>query len=175
MKNRSRYKPYQINNLEYYRIPLSTKKNITSGFSQHELLYSLSKNLGAMVYYACPMLFDRCELYKQHPDMNLLRLADVECCPSAYSDNESHFIYFNDKIANPIWCSDPVEGVALTPEEMIKKFRDGFDNEKFRSSQIALLGELERPVKFENEETELRILDFVSDSLIFVKYCNNDC
>lgn len=59
MTNRTKHTPDSIRSSPHYRIPLSTKKNGKTGISQHELLYRLAGNPGALVYYACPMLFDR--------------------------------------------------------------------------------------------------------------------
>lgn len=117
MQKRVRHTPRIITNRPHQRVSLDTTKNINTGFSQHELLYNLNQNYGAYVYYACPMIFDREELYNPNPDMDLLRLADISSCPSEYSDNEKHFIYFNDITSTPVWCSEPTEGKAISPKE----------------------------------------------------------
>jgi hypothetical protein len=107
--------PPQIRNRPHYRSSLDTKKNLTTGVSQHELLYKLSKNPGAFVYYACPMVFDRAKLYEVNIDLEDLRLADLTSCPSPYDDNDNHFLYFDDPHADPVWCSEPHVGKALSP------------------------------------------------------------
>lgn len=117
MWRRMKYTPAPIRNRPYYRADLYTTRNINTGLSQHELLYNLSQRQGAMVYYACPMLFDRAALYDVDVDLDDLRLADLSSCPSSYPDNEKHFLYFNDRAASPVWCSEPVEGKAITPRE----------------------------------------------------------
>jgi hypothetical protein len=118
MQMRKKYTPASISRRPHYRSSLDTKKNINTGLSQHELLFNLSrKNSGAMVYYACPMLFDRSNLYDVDVDLDELRLVELASCPSSFADNDSHFIYFNDRQATPLWCSEPVEGTALSPEQ----------------------------------------------------------
>lgn len=116
-KNRKKNPP-QIVSKPYYRATLDTTKNDNTGFSQHELLYNLSKNNGAMVYYACPMLFDKAALYEVDVSLDPLRLVDLNSCPSDFSDNSKHYIYFDQKQSTPIWCSDPVLGRAITPREL---------------------------------------------------------
>lgn len=118
MQVRRKYTPPSIVNRPHYRAGLDTTKNINSGLSQHELLYNLNQNPGAMVYYACPMVFDRAALYEINVDLDTLRLADLDSCPSSYTDNDNHFIYFNDTQDNPVWCSDPVDGKAISPMEL---------------------------------------------------------
>lgn len=112
--------PPQITSKPYYRATLDTTKNDNTGFSQHELLYNLSKNNGAMVYYACPMLFEKAALYEVKVSLDLLRLVDLSSCPSDFSDNSKHYIYFDQKQADPIWCSDPMLGKAITAGEFAR-------------------------------------------------------
>ena len=109
--------PPQITSKPYYRATLDTTKNDNTGFSQHELLYNLSQNNGAMVYYACPMLFEKSALYEVNVSLEPLRLVDFSSCPSDFSDNSKHYIYFDQKQGDPIWCSDPVLGEAITAKE----------------------------------------------------------
>ncbi|MBR7793454.1 hypothetical protein KDM87_12680 [Undibacterium sp. FT147W] len=109
--------PPQIRSKPYYRASLDTTKNDNTGFSQHELLYNLSKNHGAMVYYACPMLFDKAALYEVEVSLEPLRLVDFSSCPSEFSDNSKHYIYFDQRQSDPIWCSEPVVGRAIKADE----------------------------------------------------------
>lgn len=109
--------PPQIKSKPYYRAALDTTKNDNTGFSQHELLYNLNKNKGAMVYYACPMLFDKAALYEIEVNLDPLRLVDFSFCPSEFSDNSKHYVYFDQQQSDPIWCSDPVVGKAITAKE----------------------------------------------------------
>lgn len=115
MQRLTRYTPPQVVNRPYYRVDLDTKKNVNTGLSQHELLFNLSQNQGAMVYYACPMLFEHWELYEVEVDFEKLRLADFQSCPESYSDNDSHYIFFNDTNDEPIWRSEPTIGEAISP------------------------------------------------------------
>jgi len=117
LQKRPKKTPPQIKSRPYYRASLDTTKNDNTGFSQHELLYNLNKNDGAMVYYACPMIFDKTELYAVNVSLDSLRLADLTTCPSDFTDNSKHYIYFDQKQSEPIWCSEPVEGKALTPKQ----------------------------------------------------------
>lgn len=107
--------PPQITSNPHFRSSLDTTRNERSGFSQHELLFDLNRNANAFVYYACPMIFDKADLYSTTVDLGLLRLADLSSCPSSYCDNEKHYIYFVYPDSDPIWCSDPVMGRALAP------------------------------------------------------------
>ena len=115
MQQSTRYTPPQVVNRPHYRAGLNTKKNVNTGLSQHELLFNLSRNQGAMVYYACPMLFEHSELYEVNVDLDKLRLADLQSCPGSYSDNDNHYIFFNDVNDVPIWRSEPTTGEALSP------------------------------------------------------------
>jgi hypothetical protein len=117
LQNLQKKTPPQIISRPHYRASLDTNKNDNTGFSQHELLYNLNKNDGAMVYYACPMIFDKSELYEVNISLDPLQLVDINSCPSDFTDNSKHYIYFDQKQSQPIWCSDPIEGKALTPKQ----------------------------------------------------------
>ena len=80
MRRRSKGIPSDFS-APYFRVDLSTNRKRTNHPSQHELLYRLARNPGAMVYYACPMVFDRADLYRPEPDLDQLVLADVAACP----------------------------------------------------------------------------------------------
>ncbi len=177
MRKRSRVTPPQIINNPHYRVSLDTKKNIRTGFSQHELLFNLKKNIGALVYYACPFVFDRSDLYSRNVDLSKLRLADLTSCPSIYSDNDSHFTYYSDESAPPIWCSEPVEGRALEPKEMIKEIERKISSEPFGESQIKLIDELSSvsDVKtIKGMEGEVKLYELVSESLIIIRYSEHE-
>lgn len=118
-RRRSRHTPACIKNIPHFKSDLDTRRNLRSGVSQHELLYKLSKNRGALVYYACPMIFDRTDLYEPDVDLDRLKLVDMDSCPSDYSDSDHHFIYFDDADATPVWCSDPVEARSITPRTFV--------------------------------------------------------
>jgi len=137
MRQRKKYTPPSIRNRPHFRVSIDTTKNLATGLSQHELLYNLSRNQGAMVYYACPMLFDRSALYEIDVDLDDLRLADLTSCPSPYADNDNHFIYYNDRQAIPVWCSEPIEGKAILPRDLagvvIGQLRQLVPNESARN------------------------------------------
>lgn len=121
MERFSRYTPRMITNKPHYRVSLDTTKNASTGLSQHELLFNLSQNAGALVYYACPMIFDKASLYEVDVDLASLRLTDFDDCVDPYLDNDNHFIFFNDQIADPVWCSDPVRGTAISASDFATK------------------------------------------------------
>ncbi len=168
---RSRLTPPTVSSKPHYRVSLDTKKNANTGFSQHELLYNLNNNSGAFVYYACPMVFDKAELYNPTPDLSKLRLADISSCPSIYSDNESHFIYYDQPESLPIWCSDPVEGISITPEQMVEQIGQSIQNDNFYGQQLNLLNKLESPSQ---EMKEDKLLKLVGDSLIIIHFTGDD-
>jgi len=172
MQRRLRHTPPMITNGPHLRVPLDTKKNINTGFSQHELLYNLNNNIGAFVYYACPMLFDRTALYNTEPDLELLRLADVTSCPDAYSDNDSHFIYFNDTDATPIWCSEPVDGKAVSPKQMIGSISQRLQAVAESEESRSLWDELFSPIELSKGEEKMRPLDIVHESLTILEFTN---
>ncbi|MBK8594347.1 MAG: hypothetical protein IPN83_01950 [Holophagales bacterium] len=120
LKNRMAHTPIGITAKPHYRATLCTAKDDGVAFSQHQLLHRLSRNLGAMVYYACPMLFDRADLYNIDVDLDTLRIPDLATCPSEYADNGKHHIYFDSPDASPVWCSEPQEGRALSAPEFAR-------------------------------------------------------
>jgi hypothetical protein len=120
MQKRNRYTPDQVENSLHYRVNLDTAKNLQTGSSQHELLYRLSKNNGALVYYACPMVFDKTDLYEVNVDLDKLRLVELESCQDIYEDNDKHYIFFDNLNSEPIWRSEPHAGRAISPTEFAK-------------------------------------------------------
>lgn len=118
MQKKSRKNPPPVTSSPFYRASLYTSRSAENEKSQHELLYHLEQNNpGAFVYYACPMLFDKAKLYER-ADLSELRLPRLSSCPSAYLDNDKHFIFFDSPTSPPIWKSEPVMGEAISPEEM---------------------------------------------------------
>jgi len=101
----------------YGRVSVSTQANETSGSSQHQLLFDLSKNAGALTYYACPSIFDKADLYAD-ADLEKLHLVDVASCPSAFTDNQRHYIYFSLPSMTPTWCSEPTIGVSIGARQL---------------------------------------------------------
>lgn len=177
MQKRTRTTPRAIVANPYFRISIDTHKNDRTGFSQHELLYNLSRNNGTFVYYACPMIFEREQLYVQTADLSMLRLAGLTSCPSDYSDNESHFIFFDSTNSSPVWCSDPVVGEVLSPLELFHKIRDGLQDGSILHNQMALLDKLmsypealSDTVSQTVPDGRLRFLDMLNESLIILRY-----
>lgn len=118
LDKKSKKNPPPVSSSPYYRVNLYTSRNSANEKSQHELLYQLAKNnVGAFVYYACPMVFDKVMLYTS-PNLNDLRLAKLNTCPGPYTDNDKHFIFYDTPSSAPIWKSEPVTGEAISPENM---------------------------------------------------------
>lgn len=170
-KNRMRHTPQNIFSSPHYRVSLDTKKNVNSGYSQHELLYLLNHNRGAMVYYACPMIFDKSQLYAR-PELDLLRLADLSTCPGMYDDNETHYIYFDDARSEPLWCSDPVEGIAVSPDKAFYKIKEKIVNqpESLRDEQLFLLDFLSPAHDYNALVKHEKILSSLMSSLTIISY-----
>lgn len=121
LQRRQAQTPSTITSKPHCRASLDTTKNDRTGFSQHELLFNLHRNDGAMVYYACPMIFDKAALYEVNVNLDPLRLVDLASCPSDFTDNSKHYIYFDQKTAEPVWCSEPVEGKGRTPKQFAEQ------------------------------------------------------
>lgn len=105
--------------IPYFSSDLTTQRKKANDPSQHELLCQLAQNRGAMVYYACPMVFDRTDLYRPKANLDKLMLADVSSCPDAYKDNARHFVCFQTETGPPTWCSDPVDGRGITAKRFV--------------------------------------------------------
>ncbi len=170
MVNRSRTLPQSISARPYFRSSLSTKKDTKTGYSQHELLYSLKDNVGAFVYYTCPMIFDRTDLYGDITDLSTLRLVDLKSCPEDYSDNDSHYLYFNAPNATPIWCSTPTEGIALSAEEVVEDMRLNLPEIASSESQSSLWDKLFSVAEESRGPAKQKYLDLLHESLIIIEY-----
>jgi hypothetical protein len=171
LKRRSRYTPSKIKILPHMRVSLDTVKNHNTGFSQHELLFNLNKNQGALVYYACPMLFDRVDLYKNSPDISLLRLADLSSAPSNYTDNENHFIYFENITSSPIWCSEPIEGSAISVETLADSIVETLKNEDYAENQQAIFQDLIKPLSSHvNASSKVKKIDELSQAYTIIEF-----
>ncbi|ELV8853373.1 hypothetical protein ACOISO_003782 [Vibrio fluvialis] len=166
-RRKSTWTPSTIKSSPHYRVKLDTVKNMNTGVSQHELLYNLNQNnTGSYVYYACPMLFEQHELYAI-PDLRTLRLADLKTCPSMYTDNERHFIYFEQQNSVPIWCSDPTEGKGISVDELIVDLQQKLVSEGFKGNQEKLLDWLNEPVEENSKEKRFECL---SESLVIIHF-----
>ena len=156
--NKSKHTPPQISSAPFYRSALSTQQNINTGQAQHELLHMLSANQGAFVYYACPMLFDRAELYSP-PNLDQLRLVDVKSSAGPYLDNKKHFIFFDTTTSVPIWKSEPKEGIAIHPEDLAAIIQDYVGTTNTEKSATAMLNLMQQAM-------DLRaVADIKGDSL----------
>lgn len=107
-----------VKSSHYGRVAISNQANTNTGKSQHELLFNLCKNKGALTYYACPSIFDKSELYREKADLDKLVLVDVVSCPDEFKDNKKHHIYFDLPSMDPTWCSEPVRGISINAAEM---------------------------------------------------------
>lgn len=103
----------------YLRSRLSLEPNQGTGISQHETLRRLSLHPNTDVSYACPMLLSEDDLYRK-PELDDLRIVSVGTAP-LYSSwyGMPHFIVFQNPAAQPLWCSDPVDGIARNPHEWV--------------------------------------------------------
>lgn len=162
--NRSRSMPSGFS-APYYRADLDTHRKTDNDPSQHELLFSLAANPGAMVYYACPMVFDRIDLYRPEADLDQLVLADVKSAPSAYSDNERHFICFQNTNSQPTWCSDPTPGKGISQKVFVEQLANAVRNPNYgainRSMVLDFLDRTLVPPKSRDE----RMLEHLYGSL----------
>ena len=167
--------PTSIKSKPHYRVTLDTTKNDRTGFSQHELLHSLSSNDGAMVYYACPMLFDKAELYEPDPTLDALQLVDMMSCPGSFGDNSKHYIYFDQKTAQPVWCSEPIAGKSITAiqfsERVLQRIYESDTVQGGESIRAMLAAAKERRAETViQSDGERNGLSLVSDSLTIIEF-----
>lgn len=156
MKTRSLYTPNAIRSMPHFRVNLDTTRNYNTGRSQHETLYNLSRNRGALVYYACPMVFDKEDLYGD-ADLDRLVLGDLNTCPSAYTDQERHFIYFDSPNQNPLWCSNPIEGKFIRIKEFAQRLKIELGKRSPVESRMEVYDMLrELPLSFRDNELKRR-------------------
>lgn len=117
-----------ITNRPFYRVSLDTKINPRTNRSQHELLYMLALNRGALVYYACPMIFEQHELYDK-VNLDKLNLVQVDSLCPANTARGSHSIYFNSASSVPHWCSEPSPTKFQNIDALANKIKAGlFEN-----------------------------------------------
>lgn len=157
----------------FYAVALSTKRDAEGNLSQHELLRNIqASSENAFVYYACPMLFDKLDLYVDDPDLADLRLVDLRSAVSDFSDNQPHHIFFKDKTSNPVWCSEPTDGTVWTVEQMLNRMRNA-DTSSQEQARL-LIRVIERAAALEsNEKEELKLsekLALLADCLYLVRY-----
>lgn len=158
----------------YLRVDIDTQRRATNDPSQHELLYSLASNPGAMVYYACPMLFDRVELYRPEADLDQLVLADLRSAPAPYTDNERHFICYQHQSSTPTWCSTPTEGDRINAQEFVKKLAEIARSPDLGTvNRVHILGSLKTAINSQFGRDE-RILEHLVDSLTILAITPHD-
>ncbi|WP_295580104.1 hypothetical protein [uncultured Lamprocystis sp.] len=127
-----------------------------------------------MVYYACPMIFDKSVLYEVDVTLDTLQLVEMASCPGSFSDNSKHYIYFNQKNAQPVWCSDPVEGKSVKAQHFaervvthLRQLEPTQSAEKLEAV-LATVKSLKAEEVVENK-TELGGLSFFADALTIVQ------
>lgn len=181
LTHRMKRTPTAITARPYYRASLSTTKDVNTGHSQHELLHQLTQNPGAMVYYACPMIFERSMLYEVNVNLDTLQLPDLRTCPSSYSDNDHHHIYFNTTTTDPIWCSEPVVGKSETPGTLVKKIKEALNAEAphlaasllDQLTNIQRLGLTGQEEIFRESQSPPSTLKLIGDALTVVRISHN--
>jgi hypothetical protein len=120
LRRRSRYTPPSFA-APYFRSELSVWRNPTTGISQHETLCRLAGVEGALVYYACPLLFDIDRIY-EYPDLSTLQVVDVASAPPGIDDQGRHFLAFQDVVAAaPWWCSEAHPAKGRPSSEWIRE------------------------------------------------------
>lgn len=167
MQNRSRSIPNGFST-PYLRAGLDTHRKAANYPSQHELLYSLAANPGAMVYYACPMLFDRVDLYRPEADLDQLVLADLRSAPGPYNDNERHFVCFQSPGSLPMWCSEPVEGKGLSAKLFIDALVEVARSPDLSALNRSAVLDFLKQALVVPEERDERLLEHLADSLTIV-------
>ena len=157
----------------YLRVDLSTNRKRTNHPSQHELLYGLAQNPGSKVYYACPLVFDRTDLYRPEPDLDQLVLADVASCPGSFDDNEHHTLCFQEEASLPTWCSDPVEGERWTPVQFIEQLVKNVKSDDQIGGNSAVMLSFSESTEFVDDWKGREFLPLIGDSLTFVSVKND--
>ncbi|MDC3985960.1 hypothetical protein [Polyangium jinanense] len=111
---------------EHLRVEIDLVPSPTTGISQHDTLIRLANIQRADVSYACGMIFDAGAIYDT-PDLSQLRIVPVDDkvvqARARWQPGERHFIEFQSENAAPLWCSEPVPGRALSPEEWARELR----------------------------------------------------
>jgi len=170
MDRRYRKNPPPVTSSPYFRVPLYTARKSSSDKSQHELLYNLSKNNnGAFVYYVCPFLFDKSELYSL-VNLSNLRMATLDSCPSDYTDNDKHYIFFDSPSSQPVWKSEPVDGEAISADGMaqqIANYIKGVSPEQSESTLHHMLDKMAKEVQELPEESEA-VSSLLADALTVI-------
>jgi hypothetical protein len=157
----------------FYGVKLSTRRDGDGNLSQHELLRNIRASSNhALVYYACPMLFEKLDLYVDEPDLNQLRLVDVQSSNSDFSDNKTHHIFFKEKTSQPVWCSDPTDGTAITLEQLIGRLRESNATpQQHAQLLVSIINQQDERISKEKEEVKLSDkLAVFADFLYLIEY-----
>lgn len=128
---------------EHLRVEVDLEPSPTTGISQHDTLLRLAGIRGADVSYACGMIFDAAVIYDK-PDLAKLRIVPIDAAVvqarAQWNPGERHFIEFQDEDSEPVWCSEPVEGRALSAEAWAREAR------RLRASEVLAIMEAARGV-----------------------------
>ncbi len=152
---------------EFYEVRLSTDRDKDGNISQHEMLRNISRShINALCYYACPMIFDKCELYGK-ADTDKLRLVEVASAPSDYTDNKTHHIYFNEVDSTPFWYSEPQEGVVIPISQMTVNAAKYRDNSQQSAKNI--VDALKSVGDFDSEKTYKEALKRVAEFFYLIR------
>ena len=157
----------------FFSVKLTTDRDAYGNLSQHELLRNIrASSPQAIVYYVCPMLFEKLDLYVDDPNLDLLRMVDVESSQSDFSDNKSHHIFFKNMLSQPVWCSEPRDGIALTIKEFIERVKELDITPQQHADLLLLVIENQKLLtKFDEKEEPLSAtLKLLSDSLYLISY-----
>lgn len=140
----------------YFRSRLSLQPNKSSGISQHETLLRLNGINNATVLYACGMVFSQEELW-QIPDVAQLQFVDIASAPTGWATNESHHIAFQSPTdPAPLWCSEPVPGVAYGIEERSRN--DRLPRRLTGDAAIHLIEDAARAISGGSRENQLKLI-----------------
>jgi hypothetical protein len=156
----------------FYGVKLSTQRDNKNNLSQHELLKNISSSSsGAFVYYACPLLFDKLELYARDADLDQIVLVEVNSGTPQLTDNKPHHIYFSSSTSTPVWCSDPVNGISTNMREMFSRLKSENSNPKvFANSLQNLFNDSHKFLGLdENKFDKNQLLSILSDILILIR------
>ncbi len=162
----------------FYRSTLSTIPNKKTGISQHETLLRLQRVSNASVSYACPMLFEIDDIYK-NPDINKLRLISLSNAPSNWQPYDKHYICFQTINGQPVWLSEPVQGKAYSVEEWASDTL-GVGPKKLFGDQIIELIRNTLKVNFFKtgsnyfEKEDGRFIKYLPESMTIIKFKRKD-
>jgi len=118
------------------------------------------------------MVFDKLDLYVDEPDLRLLRLVDVQSSNSDFSDNKPHHIFFKDKTSQPVWCSDPTDGTAISVEQFIGRVRESNATPQDHAQLLLeIINQQQERISKEKEEVKLSDkLAAFADFLYLIEY-----